>query len=250
MMIGGRSIRPTKDGGMIVDKKEEETAPQDDQATIHVPVKSLGLLIGPQGATIKAIQTKTGTKINTPKTPDSEAVLITGPPEGVAAARRAIEQLLSKGVSQITHPGSITSTLHLAEESQIGIVIGPKGANIRKIQDELKVKIQMPTPGQPKLPVLISGDKENAKKAKAAIQSILNHGYSSVTHPGWILVEVDYPSSALGKLIGPRGQMIKGIMANTGCRINIPKPEQEDYKKDIVTVAGPANMVERARKVF
>merc|ERR1719247_3001278 len=59
-------------------------------ATVHVPEKRIGIVIGPGGSKIKMIQEKTGAKIDT----EGEMFTISGPSQGV-------KDLVSKGYTQL-----------------------------------------------------------------------------------------------------------------------------------------------------
>ena len=77
------------------------TAIDETTGTLQVEAKKVGILIGPKGATMHAIQDATDTKITMPKTDrDSSAaasVSVVGPAEGVAKALSIMRELCSKG---------------------------------------------------------------------------------------------------------------------------------------------------------
>ena len=77
------------------------TAIDETTGTLQVEAKKVGILIGPKGATMHAIQDATDTKITMPKTDrDSSAaasVSVAGPAEGVAKALSIMRELCSKG---------------------------------------------------------------------------------------------------------------------------------------------------------
>ena len=72
---------------------------------LTVDAKRLGYLIGPKGATRKAIKDKTGVQVSMPRTDkDAEGtvdVTVTGLPEGVATACRALRELHDKGYTSL-----------------------------------------------------------------------------------------------------------------------------------------------------
>jgi len=219
------------------------------KATVNVPKALLGAIIGPQGVYVQAITAKTGARITTPKEDNPGPVLIEGVDEkGVNAAKNAIESILKTGMSSITHPGSTSNKVQLTDSNQIGLIIGPKGANIQKLQRDLKVAIKMPERDALKLMVTVSGGKEQVKQAKEAIEDLIHLGFSKITHPDFTSLEVSYPAGSFGKLIGPRGQNIKSIQGNTTCRVNIPKPGHPRYKPDTIIIVGPPNKLESAKK--
>lgn len=202
-----------------------------------------------KGVNIHAITEKTGVRINTPKEDNFGPVIIEGADEkSVNWAKTAIESILKTGMSTITHPGSTSGKIQLTDPTQVGIIIGPKGVNIQKLQKDLKVAIKMPDRDALKLTVTVSGAKEQVKLAKEAIEDLIHLGFSKITNPDFSSLEVQYPSGSIGKLIGPKGQNIKSIQGNTKCRVNIPKPGNPRYKPDTVILVGPPAKLESAKK--
>jgi len=251
----GRILRPTKDNEELKltkdvrKEKEAEPVKATSSATLSVPVKSLGLIIGKEGKTIQEIQKQSGTQILTPKEKreiGTVQIKITGDERGVAEARQAIDDLLTKGYSSLLDPGAASGTVFLQNENQIGVLIGPKGSVIKKFQTLLGVNIKMPSPGDRKLAVVISGTKEKVKEARQSIHDLLELGYSKILEPTWTHLEVKFPPASLGRLIGIRGQNLKSIQGNTGCRVHIPKAGSEN--KDVVTIVGPISKIESAKK--
>jgi len=207
------------------------------------------LLLVKKGVNIHAITEKTGVRINTPKEDNFGPVIIEGADEkSVNWAKTAIESILKTGMSTITHPGSTSGKIQLTDPTQVGIIIGPKGVNIQKLQKDLKVAIKMPDRDALKLTVTVSGAKEQVKLAKEAIEDLIHLGFSKITNPDFSSLEVQYPSGSIGKLIGPKGQNIKSIQGNTKCRVNIPKPGNPRYKPDTVILVGPPAKLESAKK--
>ena len=72
---------------------------------VTVEAKKLGVLIGPKGVTLHAIQDATGVEITTPKadreTTGPVVVTVAGPAEGVKKAIKAIKELAEKGYSKL-----------------------------------------------------------------------------------------------------------------------------------------------------
>jgi rRNA processing protein Krr1/Pno1 len=126
------------------------------------------------------------------------------------------------------------------------MVIGERGANIAAIEGKTGVKIKIPDRNSNESKVGLRGTKTQVKNAKKLITSLLVNGFSAVTHPGWILDPMDFPSSKLGNLIGPKGATIKSIQRSTKVRINVPKGD-EGLENTILSLVGPADNIVRAR---
>jgi hypothetical protein len=144
--------------------------PTETKASVSVTIDAsrIGIIIGPKGATMNAIQEKTGTKldVNAPKLEEAASgsgsqfrpvvggkskksakatVIITeGSPEAKQVAKKAILELADRGYA----------TLLQAEgfgESSVGVhprflseLVGPGGSIIKAIQSELDVKLTIP----------------------------------------------------------------------------------------------------------
>jgi rRNA processing protein Krr1/Pno1 len=67
-------------------------APGHVTAYVRVPLRVVGLVVGPKGATIKRIQQDTHSYIITPSRDREPIFEVTGLPQNVEAARREIEQ--------------------------------------------------------------------------------------------------------------------------------------------------------------
>jgi rRNA processing protein Krr1/Pno1 len=148
-------------------------------------------------------------------------IYVQGAKADVERCTRMINQLVRRGFCALTHPDTFEETIRVPEKKQ-GFVIGPKGDNIKAIQNATGCKLKFPERGSGNDQIQILGDKDACKVAKEAIRNLIENGYSSLTHPDQMHEEIDFPSDMLRKLIGPRGQTIKSIQGNTGTKINTP----------------------------
>jgi len=220
--------------------------PNDVSVEVQVPYKKYGLIIGPKGVTLMKLQEATGTRIDVPKSEGGsgkDTVTITGPKEGCDRCKRAIKSLVKEGFSAITDPGK-TSTSITVEPRALGIVIGPGGINIKKIQDSLDVRVNTPERGSESSKVTISGQKDAVFRAKEAIRSLCDDGFSAITHPGVVKDYVNFPLSEMHLLIGPGGQTIKSIKGDTKVEITTPSPDEEE---DRVILIGIPTDIARAK---
>jgi rRNA processing protein Krr1/Pno1 len=216
---------------------------------LKIDATHYGKIIGSGGETLKLLEQKSGTKINIPRRDSGKdaSIVITGPAEGVQEAQKAINDLVTKGFSSITNPGTTSGELRI-EAKLHGIIIGEGGAHIRAIQGKTGTKINMPEKkgaANDADKITISGSKDGIKAAKAAIRDLINEGFSTLTHEGWSKKEIAVPRDQLKYVIGQKGQTIKSIQGNTRCKITIPKPDAENQN---VIVAGPADALASAEK--
>lgn len=79
---------------------------------VRVPVRVVGLVVGPKGATVKRIQAETGTYIVTPSRGTDPVFEIVGSPDNVERARREIESYVvgNGGGSRLNGSTTMTST--------------------------------------------------------------------------------------------------------------------------------------------
>lgn len=210
-----------------------------------IPTKEHSLIIGKAGETLKKLSEGTGATIDMPKRESASAkIQITGTPAQVAAAKNAITSLVERGFSSITHPGILSDDITI-DPKNIGLILGASGSTLRKIIEVTGAKINLPEKGSSSKKVLLVGEKEAVRAAKAALRSLIADGFSSITHPTWIKVEVDFPADKFGILIGEKGQTIKSIQGDTKARINLP---EKGTKATTVSVCGEAAAVAKAQK--
>jgi len=240
-------------------------APVDPNADvkdfIEVEAKKIGIIIGPGGGTIKAVMEKTGARIQMPdRERDSIApaqVAITGPAPAVKAAKAAIKELATKGYCTALQEQGFEESHCMVPPGQLHEVIGKGGAIIRKIQESLEVKMNVPRTQDQGLQISsygaqrpkpckvgIAGKKENCQKAKEVIKAILKYHHHDLTHPGATHVEVDIPYTYYSYIIGVRGAEMRHIQANFGVAVHIPN---QDSQCESVLVVGPAANCAKAK---
>ena len=228
--------------------------------SITVDAKKIGIIIGPKGATMIALQEATGCKldINAPSKDDAPnnratkaGVVITGPDkESIQAAKKAVQELATKGYATILQSenfGEYGTEVHPRYLSEI---VGPNGRTIQAIQKTLSVKITIPpTDWKPNRkdamvvkPALvgIAGSKDNAKTAKAVIQSLVKYHHHEITHPGMIHEEVHVPREFFHCVIGIRGSEIKHIRGNY--KVDLYMPNEDSVSENVLVVGRQANV--------
>ncbi|XP_048224852.1 RNA-binding protein MEX3B [Perognathus longimembris pacificus] len=155
-----------------------------------VPVPSsehVAEIVGRQGCKIKALRAKTNTYIKTPVRGEEPVFVVTGRKEDVAMARREIisaaehfsmirasrhkSAALSGGAAPgpPALPGQTTIQVRVPYRV-VGLVVGPKGATIKRIQQQTHTYIV--TPSRDKEPVFeVTGMPENVDRAREEIEA-------------------------------------------------------------------------------
>ncbi|XP_064168934.1 RNA-binding protein MEX3B-like [Anguilla rostrata] len=158
-----------------------------------VPVPSsehVAEIVGRQGCKIKALRAKTNTYIKTPVRGEEPVFVVTGRREDVAMARREIisaaehfsmirasrnknASLNGGGGASIPGPPNLPgqTTIQVRVPYRVvGLVVGPKGATIKRIQQQTHTYIV--TPSRDKEPVFeVTGMPENVDRAREEIEA-------------------------------------------------------------------------------
>eukprot|EP00931_Biecheleriopsis_adriatica_P113232 TRINITY_DN881_c0_g1_i10.p1 TRINITY_DN881_c0_g1~~TRINITY_DN881_c0_g1_i10.p1 ORF type:complete len:540 (+),score=203.77 TRINITY_DN881_c0_g1_i10:88-1707(+) len=241
----GVAARKAAEAEMNAEKEKESN---QSTATIKVPEKKIGIVIGPKGSKIKLIQEKTGAKIDT----SGEVFTIIGEPQAVSLAEAAIRELVEKGYCSMAFENFKEEFVQV-HPSCFPDLIGKQGATIKALKTELGVEVNMPdvpkaAPGKEtakKYKVTLAGKKENVETCKEVINHICLYGYHEITHPDQsheVLEEV--PQWAYSFLIGKAGSELKHIQNNYKVKVNIPR---EHSACQSVVVVGLKHDVERAK---
>jgi|EP00927_Polykrikos_kofoidii_P022351 rRNA processing protein Krr1/Pno1 len=223
---------------------EQEVAPKADAftATVQVPEKVVGIVIGPKGSKLKMIQEKTGvTRIDT----SGDTFTITGPADAVAAAEKAINDLKVKGYTELAFEDFSENVVKVHPKT-FPDLIGKGGVTIMALKEQLKVEITIPKTGPAggKWNVTIAGKQQDVERAKQVINELQMYYHSEVTHPGQVHEEIEVPAWAYAWIIGKAGSELRHIQNNYKVRMYIPR-EGVSTNENVVIV-GEKSDVPRA----
>uniref|UniRef100_A0A0K0DAU0 KH domain-containing protein n=1 Tax=Angiostrongylus cantonensis TaxID=6313 RepID=A0A0K0DAU0_ANGCA len=134
-------------------------------------------IVGRQGCKIKALRAKTNTYIKTPIRGEDPVFVVTGKAEDVLEAKREIE-CAAEHFTQIrasrrhSHgapaPGHVTLYVRVPLRV-VGLVVGPKGATIKRIQQDTHTYII--TPSREREPIFeVTGLPQNVEAARKEIE--------------------------------------------------------------------------------
>lgn len=129
-------------------------------------------------------------------------------------------------------------------EKAVGIVIGPKGAKIKLIQEKTGTRID--TSGEL---FTVTGPAQGVGMAEAAIRDLITKGYTALAYDDFEENYVMVFKESLPDIIGKKGAVIIELKDKLGVEINIPK-EQGNAKKCKIGIAGPKDKVEKAKEVI
>ncbi|XP_066036782.1 RNA-binding E3 ubiquitin-protein ligase MEX3C [Chamaea fasciata] len=140
-------------------------------------------IVGRQGCKIKALRAKTNTYIKTPVRGEEPVFVVTGRREDVAAAKREILSAAEhfsllrasrgkggpSGAAAAALPGQTTLQVRVPYRV-VGLVVGPKGATVKRIQQQTHTYIV--TPSRDREPVFeVTGTPENVDRARREIET-------------------------------------------------------------------------------
>eukprot|EP00929_Paragymnodinium_shiwhaense_P021428 TRINITY_DN1397_c0_g1_i3.p1 TRINITY_DN1397_c0_g1~~TRINITY_DN1397_c0_g1_i3.p1 ORF type:complete len:542 (+),score=229.84 TRINITY_DN1397_c0_g1_i3:109-1626(+) len=237
------------------EEKAEEEAQKEEEpdnsitVTVTVPEEKLGVVIGPKGSKIKFLEEQTGVKrIGTSGT----TVTIRGDPEKVPLAKKAIEDLVEKGYTELSYENFAEGSV-MVPENRIPDIIGRGGEVVRTIKEKLNVEINIPKPPagakkgkSQKIKVDIVGSADSVNTCKEVISNILMFYHHDITHPCAVHAELkNLPDWANGIIIGRGGSEMKHIQNNFHVKVYIPR-EGESVNMNVVIV-GSADDVSRAK---
>eukprot|EP00039_Didymoeca_costata_P024728 m.11266 g.11266 ORF g.11266 m.11266 type:complete len:301 (-) comp4409_c0_seq1:47-949(-) len=257
--------RPEKPVGKKQTTKEASgPAPPSDsksETRMEIPVekKDIAIIIGTKGATMNKLQDETGTKIQIPPNSDDHygpiKVKIEGSPDGVKRCAENIRDLCTKRMCQITHGNFVEGTVQVHPDF-LPIIIGSKGKNlkggetIRALQANTETSVVIPpnsSHSKKMQYVKILGSRSGVDRCKAAIKELMRYYHTDIAHPGIQHLEMDIPFGQHHVVVGRRGQTIRGIEGNTGCKINIPR--DSSINPNVVIVGTPSGIAAAKRQI-
>merc|ERR1711920_24053 len=154
-----------------------------DEVQIPVHPSAFPNLIGKKGAVIIEIKKELGVEITIPKLPANPPVgkkfkvTIAGQPDKVEKAKKCIDDILMYYHSEITHPGQVHEQLDItADDPNLRFIIGKAGSELKHIQNNYKVSMNIPREHSANQNVVLVGEKVDVERAKAYIDKVIWSG--------------------------------------------------------------------------
>jgi len=128
------------------------------------------------------LQEATGTIIDVPKKSNNSKFLkICGDEAACEIVKSAIQQLVAKGYSDVTHENTVGDGIEVPARAH-GVVIGPGGANLKALQAKTGTRISVPERGSGNNTVTIRGEQEGVRACRTAIKQLIEEVPSHVYH--------------------------------------------------------------------
>uniref|UniRef100_A0A224ZBN2 Vigilin n=1 Tax=Rhipicephalus zambeziensis TaxID=60191 RepID=A0A224ZBN2_9ACAR len=193
-------------------------------------------LIGAKGEAIQDVRRRFNQVNVTFPEPGSrnDKVLIRGPKEDVEACYRHMSQICQE-LQASSHRVDLVLFKQFLKHLQ-----GKGRPLVRRIQQETEARIDLPLESSNSDVVMITGKKENVAAAKDKLLEAQREQADVVE------VHLMIPCNLHNAIIGAKGRLIHSIMEDCG-RVQITFPQQ-DSKSDRVTLSGPKDDVDKAKK--
>jgi len=205
---------------------------ETEELKLVCPKKMIGRIIGPKGSMIKAIRAESGAKVDiVDPTEGTESVIkISGTRDEVAKAGKMCNAIISPPVNPYRSD-------HRCDKKVVGRLIGPRGATIKQIQADTGASINVDSD---KTPCLVTITAEGASSLAHCQRLVLE-----IIDPK--LVTVRCPKALVGRVIGPRGSVLRGIEADSGgARLDI----NSDRDPAIISISGSEEAMLRAKTII
>uniref|UniRef100_A0A8C0U030 Vigilin n=1 Tax=Cyanistes caeruleus TaxID=156563 RepID=A0A8C0U030_CYACU len=229
---------PTEDVNVAQEQIEVMVKDLENERTkdLIIEQKFHRTIIGQKGERIREIREKfPEVIINFPDPAHkSDIVQLRGPKNEVEKCTKYMQKMVADLVEN-----SFSISVPIFKQFHKNI-IGKGGANIKKIREESNTKIDLPAENSNSETIVITGKRANCEAARHRILAIQKE-LANITE-----VEVSIPSKLHNSLIGTKGRFIRSIMEECGgVHIHFPT---EGSGSDTVTIRGPAQDVEKAKK--
>jgi len=188
---------------------------------------------------------------------DRSAMLEKHRADAAAAAEAARQAAIGKAAGQAAkdsaEPAEPDNTIVLTvavPEEKIGVIIGPKGARVREIEEKTGV-VNINTSNKTK--VLIRGEPDKVPAAEKSIKDLITKGYMELSYDNFAEASLMIYSSRVPDLIGKGGETIRHIKEKLNVEINVQKPpggpgaKGSKGQKVKVDIAGSADGVAKCK---
>jgi len=195
--------------------------------TMNIPKEHHRFLLGKGGAKLQELERNTATKITIPKAnePNNDVITVAGAREGIEKAMFEIQKISDEQSKQAFEKLEIPKIYHPFIQ----------GAGNVNVQDLLlkhpNVRINIPPLSVLKDELSITGEKEGVLACKDAITKIWKDMEKKCS-----TIQVEVKKSQHRYVIGPRGNSINEILAETGVFVEMPPNTDES---ETITLRGP-----------
>jgi len=196
-------------------------------ATINIPKEHHRFLLGKGGSKLQDLERQTATKITIPKASDTnnDGIIVAGARDGIEKALFEIQKISDEQSKQAFEKLEVPKIYH-------PFIQGAGNVNINSLTAKHSgVRINIPPLSVMKDELSITGEKEGVLACKAAITQIWKEMEKKCS-----TIQVEVKKSQHRYVIGPRGNAINEILADTGVFVEMPPNTDES---ETITLRGP-----------
>jgi len=196
-------------------------------ATINIPKEHHRFLLGKGGSKLQDLERNTATKITIPKAQDAnnDGIQVVGARDGIEKALFEIQKISDEQSKQAFEKLEVPKIYH-------PFIQGASNINVQNLLAKHPgVRINIPPLSVMKDELSITGEKEGVLACKAAITQIWREMEKKCS-----TIQVEVKKSQHRYVIGPRGNAINEILAETGVFVEMP-PNTDD--SETITLRGP-----------
>lgn len=148
------------------------------ESSVKVPLAQVHEIIGKGGRVIREIQEQLDCKVNVPDTSNTGRkkvikVGLAGTQANVEEARAVIKSIVRFHYHSLTHPGMTHAEMEVPSHN-FSAVIGPRGSNIKHLQNSYDVKINIPSAEMQDQKVIVTGPTSGVKFAVQEIEKVVH----------------------------------------------------------------------------
>ena len=205
--------------------------------TLSIPKEHHRYILGRGGTKLQELEQRTSTKISIPKATDFvDKITITGPKDGIEKAIHEINIISDQQSKQAYEVLPILKIYH-------PFINGPNGDYVKKLQaDYPNVRVNIPPLAVNKNEIAVAGEKESVLKVAEIINKIAKDLDKKAS-----TVSVEVKKSQHKYVVGPRGNAINEILADTGVFVEMPG---SDSNSETITLRGPQEKLGLGKTCF
>jgi len=194
--------------------------------SVTIPKEHHRFLLGKGGAKLQELERNTATKITIPKAAEAnDSISITGPKDGIERALHEIQMISDEQSKQAFERVEVPKIYH-------PFIQGANNSNINALLAKYPgVKINVPPLSVMRDELSIAGEKEGVIACKAAVVAKWKEMEKKCA-----TIQVEVKKSQHRYIIGPKGNTINEILADTGVFVEMPANTSDS---ETITLRGP-----------
>jgi len=185
------------------------------EISLDIPKNFHKYILGRAGEVLKKIELETATSIKVPdRDSKNTTIVIKGAAEGLQQARNEIQTIADKQAKLDVKKLNFDRNYH-------PFLCGAHNCVINELYKDAKnLRVNVPPASVQKDEIVITGDREDVAKATAKLSAIYKEMKENCTK-----IEIEISKTQHRFIIGPKGRTLQDILAETGCAVELPRPD-------------------------